>query len=99
MASIGEYRNDIKRYRALKEKIAYIIGELNSGSENENKLSNEVAGSFKINNIPAKVTGRIDILNRSMAETASYLNDTILPSLDRAIDNAHDDIERLKEED
>ncbi|MBQ9684803.1 hypothetical protein IJV57_05030 [Candidatus Saccharibacteria bacterium] len=99
MASIGEYRNDIKRYRALKEKIAYIIGELNSGSENANKLSNEVAGSFKINNIPAKVTSRIDILNRSMAETANYLNDTILPSLDRAIDNAHDDIERLKEED
>ena len=69
MASIGEYRNDIRKYRAIKEKIERIINELGSASEEAGKLGNEIASSFKVNNTPAKITGRIDILNRSMTET------------------------------
>ena len=98
MASIGEYRNDIRKYRAIKEKIERIIGELDTASEGAGKLGNEIASSFKINNTPAKITDRIDILNRSITETRNYLKDTILPSIERAIDNAYDEIDRLEEE-
>ena len=98
MASIGEYRNDIRKYRAIKEKIERIIGELDTASEGAGKLGNEIASSFKINNTPAKITDRIDILNRSITETRNYLKDTISPSIERAIDNAYDEIDRLEEE-
>ena len=98
MASIGEYRDDIRRYRSLKEKILRICEQLERASRGSSKLENEIASSFKVNNVAAKMSGRIDILGRDMRETADYLRNTIIPSINSAIDDSYDEIDRLEEE-
>lgn len=98
MASIGEYRDDIRRYRNLKEKILRICEQLERASRDSSKLENEIASSFKVNNVAAKISGRFDILGRDMRETADYLHNTIIPSINSAIDDSYDEIDRLEEE-
>ena len=98
MASIEEYRQDISKYYALKDKITRIIRELDSSAQSAESLENEVASNFKVNNDTAKLAGRIGILDNGLLDTSSFLRNTILPSIDDAIANTNSEISRLEAE-
>lgn len=98
MASIEEYRQDVNKYYALKDKITRIIRELDSAAQSAESLENEVASNFKVNNDTAKLAGRVGILDNGLLDTSSFLRNTILPSIDDAITNTNSEISRLEAE-
>ena len=98
MPSIREYRSDISDYRHIKDKLQNIADSLSTASHHTDRLSRDIASAFRINNAPAKVVNRIDILGRSINDEVEYIRHTIMPSIDDAIHDAKRNIERLEEE-
>ena len=98
MASIEGYRSDIRDYYEIKDKLRRIADSLDSASRSAGHLSNEVTGSYKINNAPTVITSRIDTLKGNINEEINHIHNVIIPSIDDEISYCESEIDRLEEE-
>ena len=98
MASIAQHQRDIQRYQVLKGQLRNVISELNSAAGRAGSLDLEVKSSYQVNSDDAAISGRVTDLKHQLDNTVDFLDGTVLPSIDSAVEHARSEIARLEEE-
>ena len=95
MASIAECRNDINRYNTLKVRVNTVINYLSSASNNAESLSNTIKNNYTVNDASTPITNKV---KDKITEMYKYLQNTVLPAIDRSITDLNNTIARLERE-
>ena len=98
MASIGQCRRNIQKYKELKVQLKAIIAKLDTAESATGRLDLDIASSFKVNGDGALITNRTTALKRKIDDTSSYLRSTVLPAIDSSIEDERDTIDYLEEQ-
>ena len=98
MSSIEQCQYDIQRCQILKAEINGIISKLNSAANHTSSLDYEIKNSYQVDGGNAIITNQTASLKNDLEDTANYLKNTILPSIDSSISDANREIEYLEEE-
>ena len=98
MASIAECRNDINRYNTLKSKVNSVISYLISASNSAESLSNTIKNNYTVNDASTPIVTRTNKVKDKITEMYKYLQNTVLPAIDRSITDLNNTIARLERE-
>ena len=98
MASIAECRNDINRYNTLKVRANTVINYLSSASNNAESLSNTIKNNYTVNDASTPIVTRTNKVKDKITEMYKYLQNTVLPAIDRSITDLNNTIARLERE-
>ena len=98
MASIAECRNDINRYNTLKVRVNTVINYLSSASNNAESLSNTIKNNYTVNDASTPIVTRTNKVKDKITEMYKYLQNTVLPAIDRSITDLNNTIARLERE-
>ena len=96
MSSIAKCRYDIQKYNNLKENIRSILPYLNSAMGSMDDTNNTLNGKYLINDEDTPILKRISIVKNDVKKTYEMLNKTIMPAIDRAIDDLNNQIAQLE---
>lgn len=97
MSSIAQCQNDIVRYRALKSNLNSITTILSSAIQDASDFNNEVKSKYLINDNAAPISSGITVLRNDIKETRDYLNGTVKPAIDSAINDLQREKARLEQ--
>ena len=97
MPSIEQCQNDIVRYRALKSNLNSITTILSSAIQDAGNLNTEIKSKYLINNNPAPISSGVTSLRNDMKGTRDYLNNTVKPAIDSAINDLQREKDRLEQ--
>lgn len=98
MASVSQCQNDIRRYTILRNNVISIISQLSQTIRDTDDLSNGIKSKYQINDNYTPTVSRAIQLKSNMESTCNYLNNKVIPAIDRAIDNLNNDILKLRNE-
>ncbi len=96
MSSIAQCQNDIVRYRNLKSDLDSIIAKLSSAIQDSDDLNTEIKSRYLINDNPAPIYSSVNNLKNDINETRDYLDNTVKPAIDSAIDDLYTEKSRLE---
>lgn len=96
--SIAECYNQIRKYEKLKQNIQKIIVSLNNFDDTSEKINHEIKESYLIDGNTTPVYSRSVSLKDQVNKTSNYLNNNVIPAIDRAINELYRLIARLEAE-
>ena len=98
MSSIEQYQKDVQRYQILKNKIESVAHELDLAVEHAGSVDLEIRGKYKINDGSTNLAGRAASIRDKIAETAAYLRNKVVPSIDSSVSYTNSQIAYLEEQ-
>jgi len=96
--SINSCYEAIGRYNALKVSLSNVVGQLNSAHSKLSPVPGTILSAYSVNDNKTPIVGRVEALDKDIADTASYITKTIIPAIDRAISQKRKEIIQLQQE-
>ena len=98
MPSIARCQYDIQKYNNLKENIRSMLPYLNSAMGSIDDTNTALKGKYLINDEDTPIIRRTTKVKNDISKTYNMLNSTIMPAIDRAIDELNRQIAQLEAE-
>lgn len=96
--SINSCYEAIGRYNALKVSLSNVVGQLNAAHSKLSPVPGTIFSAYSVNENKTPIVGRVEALDRDIADTASYIVKTIIPAIDKAISQKRKEILQLQQE-
>lgn len=97
-SSISGCYAQIRQYQELSKDIANIISKINACADNFKKLDETLVDNYNINGNTTPVYDRLSDLDDETSKTSNYLNNTIIPAINSAINALYRRIRELEAE-
>ena len=98
MASISKCQYDIQKYNYLKENIRSMLPSLKSAMGSIDDTNNSIKGKYLIDDEDTPLLRKTTKVKNDINKTCTMLENTILPAIDRAINDLNKQIARLEAE-
>ena len=98
MPSISRCRYDIQKYNYLKENIRSALPALQQAMGSIDDTNNALRGKYLINDEDTPVIRKTTKVKNDIQRTCNMLNSTILPAIDRAIEDLNRQIAQMEAE-
>lgn len=98
MASKYQLQRDLTRYEYLKNNLGTVVTELNSANDSIGKIKTTIDDNYSINDSGNKTGERAKKLYNNVSETSNYVKNTIIPAINKKMEEIRKEIERIEEE-
>ena len=98
MPSIQRCQYDIQKYNNLKENIRTMLPYLNQAMGSIDDANNSLRGKYLVDDEDTPILNKTSKVRNNIDKTYNMLNSTILPAIDRAIEDLNRQIAQLEAE-
>lgn len=96
--SVNSCYEAIGRYNALKVSLSNVVGQLNAAHSRISPVPGAILSSYSVNENKTPIVGRVEALDKDIADTANYISKTVIPAIDKAISQKRKEITQLQQE-
>lgn len=97
MANKWQLQMDLSQYENLKNNLKNMTSNLNSASESAAKIGSTLGNHYNINENGNNAIKRSDKLKTDISDTSRYISDTIIPAINKKIEQIKEEIRREEE--
>lgn len=96
--SINSCYDDISKFNNIKSNLENVVSSLNLAAGSCSPISNTIMSVYNVNDNGTPIVVNSNKLHKDIVETAKYIKNTVIPSIDSAIQGRRNQIEKLEEQ-
>lgn len=93
--AINSYRIVISRYNAMKANLSSIVSELNLSKGSLEDFSGTLNDIYSLDDNDSTLCTSVKNIRENITTTANFINNTVIPAVDRAIIKCHNKIAEI----
>ncbi len=89
---------DISNYNAIKANLESVVSYMNVAGNRFSPVSNLINSVYEIDEMSTPIVGKCNSLHSDIVSTVKFINSTLIPAIDAAIEGRRREISNLEEQ-